>query len=67
MITNRDLDVSQAVWQKSTYSQGQGNNCVEVAKVKAHVVIRDSKTLAGTALIVQRREWCVFLSEIKQG
>jgi hypothetical protein len=44
------------VWVKSTYSDGQGGNCIEWAPsyAKAHgaVPIRDSKTPDGPALML---------------
>ncbi|MFE3875425.1 DUF397 domain-containing protein [Kitasatospora sp. NPDC059146] len=45
-----------ADWFKSSYSDGAGNNCVEVADISATrfeaVAIRDSKDPAGPALLV---------------
>jgi Domain of unknown function (DUF397) len=39
-----EIDLSRAVWRKSSYS-GQSGNCVEVARnLPAHVAIRDSKS-----------------------
>ncbi|GAA2292886.1 DUF397 domain-containing protein [Streptomyces kunmingensis] len=31
-ITNREPDLTSATWHKSTYSGGEGNNCLEVAQ-----------------------------------
>jgi Domain of unknown function (DUF397) len=39
-------DLSRAIWRKSTYSNGQGGNCVEVCLDQPGIVgIRDSKHL----------------------
>jgi hypothetical protein len=37
-------------WRKSTHSNGVGGECVEVATVSGHVLIRDSKDPAGPHL-----------------
>ncbi|MFD7915134.1 DUF397 domain-containing protein [Streptomyces sp. NPDC059752] len=40
-------------WKKSSYSDGTGNNCVEVANLLATngtIYIRDSKNIEGPAL-----------------
>lgn len=39
-----DIDLSRAVWHKSTFSNGNGGNCVEVARNLPDIVaVRDSK------------------------
>lgn len=37
-------------WRKSSYSGGTGGECVEMAAVPGHVLIRDSKTPDGPVL-----------------
>ncbi|MEU8341180.1 protein of unknown function [Actinomadura meyerae] len=37
-------------WRKSTHSNGVGGECVEVATVSGHVLIRDSKDPEGPVL-----------------
>ncbi|MEV6987283.1 DUF397 domain-containing protein [Sphaerisporangium sp. NPDC051017] len=59
--------MSRATWRKSSRSQGQGENCVEVAWIDPHVAVRDSKTVDSNILIVPQREWTVFIAEIKRG
>jgi hypothetical protein len=58
------LDLSRAVWRKSTYS-GNGGACVEVADnlVAEHgiVLVRDSKDTTGPVLTFTRSEWTAFL------
>ncbi|MEU9886975.1 DUF397 domain-containing protein [Sphaerisporangium sp. NPDC051011] len=65
MISGDDIDVSRATWRKSSRSQGQGENCVEVARMGPQVAVRDSKTLDGDVLVVNGQEWNIFLSSIK--
>lgn len=49
-------------WRKSSYSGGQGGNCVEVAtRAEAgSVMVRDSKDQAGPVLSFPREAWQVF-------
>ncbi|MFI8265303.1 DUF397 domain-containing protein [Streptomyces sp. NPDC085665] len=42
-----------SAWKKSSYSDGTGNNCVEVANLLATngtIYVRDSKNIEGPAL-----------------
>ncbi|QEU82292.1 DUF397 domain-containing protein [Streptomyces subrutilus] len=39
-----------AAWKKSSYSDGTGNNCVEVLDQNGAIYVRDSKNTAGPAL-----------------
>lgn len=59
-------DLPQAMWQKSSYSNGQAN-CVEVARnLSGIVAIRDSKDPMGGMLRMSREEWKKFLSQMKK-
>jgi Domain of unknown function (DUF397) len=53
-------------WRKSSYSGGQGGNCVEVAARPAgHTAVRDSQDQAGSVLRFPREAWGVFTAGIK--
>ncbi|MET8156731.1 DUF397 domain-containing protein [Sphaerisporangium sp. NPDC005289] len=65
MIDRHDVNLSHIDWRKSSYSTGQGENCVEVARMDSHVAVRDSKCPDGPILILRRQEWSAFLSKIK--
>jgi Domain of unknown function (DUF397) len=53
-------DLSQAVWRKSSYSNGQAN-CVEVARnLPGIVAIRDSKAPDSGVLVLTNDEWQHF-------
>ena len=57
-----------AIWRKSSYSAGSGENgnCVEVAFGKA-VAARDSKAPTAGALEVPPAAWSAFLSTVTPG
>ncbi|MFJ3664985.1 DUF397 domain-containing protein [Streptomyces sp. NPDC090106] len=59
----RAYDLSNARWRKSSHSNGEGGNCVEVASGLPGVVpVRDSKlTGDGPVLLVPARAWTQFL------
>jgi hypothetical protein len=53
-------------WRKSSYSGGQGGNCVEVAARPAgHAAVRDSEDQAGPVLRFPCEAWSAFTPEIK--
>ena len=59
-------DVTHAVWRKSSYSSGNGGQCVEVARNLADLVaVRDSKNPAGPALVFTPQEWRAFLDGVR--
>jgi Domain of unknown function (DUF397) len=59
------IDLSRAVWRKSTYSAN--GTCVEVAFVDDFVAIRDSKDQLGPALLFTLSEWTAFTKGISEG
>ncbi|MFI1714360.1 DUF397 domain-containing protein [Streptomyces litmocidini] len=59
-------DLSNARWRKSSYSDGDGGNCVEVLdNVPDLVPVRDSKVPDGPALVVAAAAWSAFVSGLK--
>ncbi|MEU8522679.1 DUF397 domain-containing protein [Streptomyces sp. NBC_01216] len=63
-VARRDL--SGATWRKSTYSNGQGGDCVEVADgVPRAVPVRDSKNPEGPVLLVAAPAWAAFVAHLK--
>ncbi|MEB8342694.1 DUF397 domain-containing protein [Streptomyces endophyticus] len=50
------------IWFKSSYSGGEGNECVEIANFRTHVAVRDSKNLAQGALKVSADCFAMFVS-----
>lgn len=61
------VDLSRAVWRKSSRSGTQGGNCVEVADLDGVVGVRDSKDPDGPALIFSPAAWSAFLEGIDNG
>jgi hypothetical protein len=51
----------ELVWVKSSYSAGNGGDCVEVARVTGAVRVRDSKRTTGPVLTVATTEWTAFV------
>lgn len=61
------IDLSEAPWRKSSYSNGQAN-CVEAASVRPGsnlVAVRDSKAPVSPALIFARSAWRTFTASVK--
>ncbi|MFB9349000.1 DUF397 domain-containing protein [Streptomyces heliomycini] len=56
------------MWRKSSYSNQEGGNCVEVADGFPGVVpVRDSKAPHGPALCFEVASWAAFIGELKTG
>lgn len=52
-----------AVWHKSSYSDGGGTNCLEVADgFPGLVPVRDSKDPTGPVLVVAAPAWADFVA-----
>lgn len=65
-MTSHAVDLSRAVWRKSTYSGGNGGQCIEVAtNLPGAVAIRDSRNPAGPKLLVSPSQWQGFLIGMK--
>ncbi|MFC9679607.1 DUF397 domain-containing protein [Streptomyces sp. NPDC056948] len=54
-------DLSNACWRKSSYSNGEGGSCVEVADgVPGTVPVRDSKLADSPVVLVGAAAWVEF-------
>ncbi|WP_105975189.1 DUF397 domain-containing protein [Streptomyces geranii] len=66
--STREYDLSSATWYKSTYSAGDGGDCLEVAAGHPTLVpIRDSKNRRGPKLAFRAGAWTAFVGSLKQG
>ena len=68
------MDLSGAAWRKSSYSGGNGGQCVEVATITSTqsgpaelFAVRDSKNPHGPALAFTPWQWQRFTTGIKAG
>lgn len=62
------IDLTNALWRKSTRSGDNGGACVEVAdNLDSAVAVRDSKDPAGPALLFEPTAWTRFVVGSKDG
>ncbi|GLV73265.1 DUF397 domain-containing protein [Streptomyces hygroscopicus] len=55
-------------WRKSSYSNADGGNCVEVADgFPGAVPVRDSKNTDGPVLVLPVLTWARFVNSVKDG
>ncbi|MEU6301325.1 DUF397 domain-containing protein [Streptomyces chartreusis] len=61
-----EYDLDAATWHRSSYSGGDGGNCLEVTHdFPTLVPVRDSKTPHGPALIFPASVWAAFLNAVR--
>jgi len=61
------VDLSGAVWRKSSASGPYSDNCVEVAFIDEAIAVRDSKHPEGPVLLFTQAEWDAFVGGAKDG
>ncbi|MGW0675783.1 DUF397 domain-containing protein [Streptomyces sp. NPDC002767] len=54
-------NVPEPAWSKSSYSSGEGGECVEVASWSGVTYVRDSKHRTGPALGLTPTAWTEFI------
>ncbi|MCX4847441.1 DUF397 domain-containing protein [Streptomyces sp. NBC_00893] len=60
------LDLSAATWRRSSHSNGDGGNCLEVVDGHQDLVpVRDSKRPEGPVLVVPASAWTPFIEAVK--
>jgi len=63
-----DVDLSPAIWHKSTFSNGSGGNCVETAKTPdGGRAVRHSKHPDEPSLVFTASEWEEFVQGVRNG
>ncbi|NUP20085.1 MAG: DUF397 domain-containing protein [Streptomyces sp.] len=66
MKRSKGIDLSSVPWRKSSYSNGQGADCVEVAdNFPGAVPVRDSKNPKGPALVFPHQTWALFVDSLR--
>jgi Domain of unknown function (DUF397) len=65
-------DLSRAAWRKSSYSNGTGGSCVEIATLprpegQYQIAVRDSKDPDGPVLAFTPAQWRLLTASIKVG
>ncbi|MFJ9816799.1 DUF397 domain-containing protein [Streptomyces sp. NPDC101151] len=54
-------------WRKSSYSGGEGGNCLEVADGHSTLVpVRDSKAPHGPKLVFRPDAWSAFIENLRR-
>jgi hypothetical protein len=61
------IDFAYALWRKSTHSDSEGGNCVEVADLHKVIAVRDSKSPGGPILVFGRAAFGALADEIHAG
>ncbi|MET9160276.1 DUF397 domain-containing protein [Streptomyces sp. BPPL-273] len=63
----RAIDLSTITWRKSSYSNQDGGNCLEVAEgIPSLVPVRDSKAPALGALLFAAPAWAAFVDGVRR-
>ncbi|MFJ7077860.1 DUF397 domain-containing protein [Streptomyces sp. NPDC098781] len=61
-----EYDLDAATWQKSSYSGGDGGNCLEVTQdFPILTPVRDSKNPHGPKLIFTTSAWSAFIDAVR--
>ncbi|MFV2118799.1 DUF397 domain-containing protein [Streptomyces sp. Act-28] len=59
-------DIHGLTWFKSSYSSGEGGQCVEVATQSGSVHVRDSKNAARPPLSFGHDQWASFITYARE-
>ncbi|GLW44791.1 hypothetical protein Stsp02_04530 [Streptomyces sp. NBRC 14336] len=59
------MSIETLHWFKSSYSSGEGGQCLEVAVASSTVHLRDSKTPESPYVTVGSSAWNAFLQALK--
>ena len=59
-------ELSSANWRRSSYSNANGGNCVEISEdFPGTVPVRDSKNPHGPVIVVPAAAWDTFVNSLK--
>ncbi|NEC89560.1 DUF397 domain-containing protein [Streptomyces sp. SID12501] len=62
----RSIDLSTVTWRKSSYSNTDAGQCLEVADNLSVVPVRDSKTPDAPALVLRPTTWTSFVTAVRR-
>lgn len=65
LVDASDETADVPVWRKSSYTAN--GNCVEVAFLAEHILVRNSRAQYGPALVFTQAEWKAFLDGAVDG
>lgn len=57
---------SSIPWRRSSYSNGMGGECLEMAPLAGVIAVRDSKVISGPQLTLSAATWKNFIGTIAQ-
>ncbi|MET9354416.1 DUF397 domain-containing protein [Streptomyces sp. NPDC006617] len=61
----REYDLTNARWTKSSYSNGEGGDCLEVTdRVPGVIPVRDSKVADGPVVVIGSAAWTEFVRTV---
>lgn len=68
-MASTDITLHRAHWRRSSYSNGSGGNCLEVAFTGGGIIpVRDSKTAPGGAMLTfSASAWGRFVTALQSG
>ncbi|MFD5704419.1 DUF397 domain-containing protein [Streptomyces lasiicapitis] len=67
-MASNQIDLSAAVWRKSSHSNGSGGECVEIGDGFPGIIpVRDSKTTDGPAVVFPATAWDPFVAAVAKG
>ncbi|UIX34974.1 DUF397 domain-containing protein [Streptomyces sp. GQFP] len=61
----RSIDLKVATWRRSSYSNSEGGQCLEVADDLPVVPVRDSKKPDIPALVFPAPAWASFVAAVR--
>ncbi|MFF2650454.1 DUF397 domain-containing protein [Streptomyces sp. NPDC058045] len=59
--------IAESAWFKSSYSDGTGTNCVEIADQSSRIHVRDSKKTDGPTLAFPASAFSAFIETVQTG
>jgi len=60
-VQHSEVAAPEATWTKSSYSTGNGGECVEVAEMADAILVRDSKRPSEAQLSFGAEAWAGFV------